>query len=244
MSCCARLAAGLQACVAVAALAASAPTHAAGAWSAAVTGTSDYVFRGVSLSYGHPVLQGGLNYQSQQGWFVGAWGSRVEPYPYEQHAIETDVYAGMGWQLSPRWSARATYTRYLYLRDERPRPYDYGELAVSLGFEDRIAATLSYQPDATHRAEPGYVRGRPSWSCELAGQWPLWKRLSVVGSAGYYDLKRLYGVGYTAGGAGLRFTHRHLEFELMHFVTDHAVGQLYDESSANGRWAGSVTARF
>lgn len=225
-------------------MAASLRCQAAGNWSASLTGTTDYVFRGVSLSYESPAVQGGLNYQGRQGWFAGAWGSRIEPYPFGHHAIEADLYAGMGWQLAPRWSARASYTRYAYVRDERARPYDYGEFALSLGFEDRLAATVSWQPDATHLSTLGYVRGRPELAYELAAQWPLWKQLSVVGSAGYYDLDRLYGVSYWAGGAGLRFTHRHLELELMHFLSDHEVARLYQEASANGRWVGSLTLSF
>lgn len=244
MSRCKPIRAGLTACAVAGALAIAIPAGAAGSWSAALTGTSDYVFRGVSLSYARPVMQGGFNYQDQGGWFAGAWGSRVEPYPYDLHAIEIDAYAGMGWQLSPRWSARAAYTRYLYARDERARPYDYGELAVSLGFEDRLAATVSWQPDATHLSSKGYVRDRQAMAYELSGQWPVWQQVSLVGSLGYYDLKRLYGVGYSAGGAGLRFTRRHCELELMHFVADRAVAGLYGNASADHRWVGSLTLRY
>jgi uncharacterized protein (TIGR02001 family) len=224
--------------------------HAANPWSASITATSDYIYRGVSQTYERPAIQGGFNYLSQQGWFAGAWGSRIETYPYDYRAVEIDVFAGMGWRLSPRWSARASYTRYLYAWDQRPRPYDYGELALSLGFEDRIAATVSVQPDATHFSSVGYARSKLALAYELAGRWPLPARWHIpgqpalVGSWGYYDQQRLFGASYMAGGAGLRFTHRHLELELMHFVGDRTVNRLYEESSANDRWAGSLTWRF
>jgi uncharacterized protein (TIGR02001 family) len=231
-------------------LAWTAPVHAASPWSATLTATSDYIYRGVSQTYARPAIQAGYNYQDPQGWFAGAWGSRIEPYPYDLHAVEIDVYTGMGWQLSPRWSARASYTRYLYAWDQRRRPYDYGEFALSLGFEDRLAATVSVQPDGTHVSSAGYARNKQSLAYELSGRWPLPTRWHVpwqpalVGSVGYYDQQQLFGASYVAGAAGVRFTHRHLELELMHFVADHTVDRLYDESSADDRWTGSLTWRF
>jgi heme A synthase len=70
---------------------------------------------------------------------------------------------------------------------------------------------------------------------ELAGRWPLPARWHIpgqpalVGSVGYYDQQQLFGASYMASGTGLRFTHRHLELELMHYLADHAASRLYEE---------------
>jgi uncharacterized protein (TIGR02001 family) len=226
------------------------PARAAGTWSASITATSDYIYRGTSRTDERPALQAGINYQSRLGWFAGAWGSGVNPYPYDQHAVEFDAYAGMGWQLSPRWSTRASYTRYAYAWDRRPQAYDYGEFAVSLGFEDRLAATVSFQPDSTQASTTTYSRHKHASSYELAGALPLpiaWRlpgQPTLLASAGYYDQSHLFGQSYWAGSAGLRLSYRKLQFEVMHFVTDPNIITLYGDSSANGRWVGSLTLRF
>ncbi len=222
----------------------------AGTWSASVTGTSDYIYRGTSRTDERPALQGGINYQSRLGWFAGAWGSGVIPYPYDQHAVEYNLYAGMGWQLSPRWSTRASYTRYAYARDPRPQAYDYGEFALSLGFEDRLAATISFQPDSTQASTYTYSRHKHASSYELAGALPLpasWRlpgQPTLLASGGYYNQSRLFGQNYWAASAGLRLSYRKLQFEVMHFVTDPNLITLYGDSTANGRWVGSLTLRF
>ena len=55
--------------------------NAEGAWNASLGATSNYVYRGISQTYGGAALQLGANYQNAFGWFAGAWGSNVDPYP-------------------------------------------------------------------------------------------------------------------------------------------------------------------
>lgn len=227
-----------------ASLCAAAPCRAEGRWSGSVAATSDYVFRGVLQTYDGGALQAGLNYQDPTGWFAGAWASNVEPYPFGSRAAEIDVYAGFAWALSPQWTARARYARYLYTWDRRRRPYDYGELALTLGFEDRLSATIAWLPDDTRYATPGYVRDRRSLAYELTARWPLGQRFALVAGAGYYDLKRLYGVGYWSGSAGLSYGYRRLELDFTRFVGDRTVRRLFEEASADGRWVASATYRF
>jgi uncharacterized protein (TIGR02001 family) len=231
-------------------LAAAPPLRAASPWSATITGTTDYIYRGSSRTDERPALQAGFNYQSPIGAFAGAWGSGVNPYPYNRHAVEFDLYAGWGWQLSPRWSARTAYTRTLYAWDHRRQAYDYGEFSVSLGFEDRLAATVSFQPDSTQATTYTYARNKHATSYELSGTLPLpraWRlpaQPTLLASAGYYDQSQLFHANYWAGAAGLRLTQGRLQFELLRFFADPKVGSLYGDSTANGRWAGSLSVRF
>jgi uncharacterized protein (TIGR02001 family) len=122
---------------------ASPPCHADGPWSGTLAATTDYVFRGVSQSYGGAALQGGINYQSPVGWFAGAWASNVDPYPFGRDFAEVNVYGGFGRALGREWTTRVTYTRYLYAWDHRPKPYDYGEFSLTLGFLARLPPTSS-----------------------------------------------------------------------------------------------------
>ena len=219
-------------------------SRADGPWSGSLAATTDYVFRGVSQSYGGAALQGGLNYQSPAGWFAGSWASNVDPYPFVSDAAEIDLYAGFGWVLSRDWTSRVSYTRYLYAWDQRRKPYDYGEFAVTVAFEDRLSATVSYQPDATRYSTLGYVRDKPALAYELTGRWPLPRGFALVGGAGYYDLTRLYGVGYWSGSAGVSYVYGRFEVDVTRFFSDPTVRRLFEDASADGRWVASLICRF
>ncbi|MGX6649190.1 TorF family putative porin [Maricaulaceae bacterium MS644] len=55
---------------------------------------SDYRFRGVSLSDQSIALQGGLDLGWESGFYVGLWGSSIEPVGSSE--LELDLYAGYG----------------------------------------------------------------------------------------------------------------------------------------------------
>jgi uncharacterized protein (TIGR02001 family) len=240
MTRCRRAAVPLLALLAVLA----APARADGPWSATVAATTDYVLRGVSQSYGGAALQGGLNYQHASGWFGGVWASNVDPYPGDHSSTEINAYGGFGWALSPDWSARTSYTRYVYAWDRRPAPYDYGEFAVTLGFQDRLSATVSYQPDSSGYSTQGYVRDRSAAAYELTGRWPLPYGFALTGGVGYYDLTRLYHASYWAGGAGLSYVHGRFGLDLTRFFSDGTVRRLFEDASADGRWTLTGAWRF
>jgi len=228
----------------VACLGASPLCRADGSWSGTIAATTDYVFRGVSQTYGEAALQGGINYQSTLGWFAGAWASNVNPYPFVTDSAELNVYGGLGWAFGSAWTARATYTRYLYAWDHRPKSYDYGELSLTLGFEDRIAATVSYQPDSSRYGIPGYVHNRPAAAYELSGRWPLPRDFALTAGVGYYDLTRLYGVGYWSGSAGASYLRGRFEIDLARFFAEPTVRRLFEDASADGQWVATAIWRF
>jgi uncharacterized protein (TIGR02001 family) len=213
-------------------------------WSGSISATTDYVFRGVSQTYDHGALQLSGNYFSPQGWFAGAWGSNVDPYPSAQSALELDLYTGFSRPLGGDFNASFVYTRYFYLDDPRPAHYGYDELALSASYLDRLVATVSYQPDVTLYSNLGFADRRPSLAYELTGRWPLPLGLAVEAGAGYYDLQRVFGVHYWAGDAGIQYIYRRVSLDLMHFFADPAVARLYGPASANGTWVLSAVLRF
>jgi uncharacterized protein (TIGR02001 family) len=215
-----------------------------GPWSASVSATTNYVFRGVSQTYNHGAMQLGGSYFSPQGWFAGAWGSNVDPYPGAKSAQELDLYAGFSRPLGGDFNASLVYTRYLYLDDPRPAHYGYDELALSASYLDRLVATISYQPDVTLYSNLGFADRRPSVAYELTGRWPLPLGLTIKAGTGYYDLQRVFGVRYWAADAGIQYTYRRVSLDLTHFFADPTVARLYGDASANGTWVLSAVARF
>ena len=97
------------------ALTADAPDDAA---SCAVTGnialTSDYVFRGLTQTWGGPALQGGGDLTMKNGFAVGFWGSGVSDRSYPGTSLELDVYANYGLSINDDWSWRVGLYGYLY----------------------------------------------------------------------------------------------------------------------------------
>lgn len=213
-------------------------------WSASLAATTDYIYRGVSQTYGGGALQLGANYQHPSGWFVGAWGSNVDPYPGNASSKELDLYTGMNYPLNDDFTIRGTYTHYAYLHDPRPTQYDHDEVAVSLSYQDLVAASVSYQPNSSAYSDLGFARKRANIAYEVTGRWPLRPGLTVSAGGGYYDLHDLFHIGYWAGDAGIAYGYHRLTLDLRRFFCDAAASRLYEDASANGEWTLSAVLRF
>ena len=72
-------------------------------WSASVTATSEYLFRGLKQTQGDPALQGQLDYDFGNGFYVGAWASYIkwtdEGNYMNNNDVETNWYAGYADQI-------------------------------------------------------------------------------------------------------------------------------------------------
>lgn len=66
--------------------------------SGSLTLTSDYLFRGFTQTDEKPALQGGLEWESQGGFYVGTWGSSIswlsDSDPDISSQLELDAYVG------------------------------------------------------------------------------------------------------------------------------------------------------
>lgn len=100
----------LTGCVAVA--------HAGDAPASPVAGnvalTSDYMFRGLTQTWGRPAIQGGADYANPDGFAAGFWGSSISERSYPGGAMELDLYASYGQAIDNDWSWRAGVYGYVY----------------------------------------------------------------------------------------------------------------------------------
>lgn len=84
----------------------------------AVTGNaaiaSDYVFRGLSQTWGKPAIQGGGDYAAVSGFAAGLWASRISRRSFSGAAMELDLYASYGRSFGRDWTWRAGLYGYLY----------------------------------------------------------------------------------------------------------------------------------
>jgi len=240
---CARALARLGAAL-VLAWCAAPSAHAEGPFSATAGVTTDYILRGVSQTYGGAALQLGASYQDSLGWFAGAWGSNVNPYPAAAPSRELDVFAGYARALGPDFTARVAYTHYKYLADPRRAKYDYDEFALTATYVDRLAVTVSYLPRVTAYSQLGYAADQPLYSVEASARWPLPRDFSLTAGAGFYDLEQLFGVRYWAGSVGVMYATRHLQITLARYIADRTVERLYEDATSDHRVVLSAFLRF
>ena len=89
-----------------------------------VTGISDYRFRGLTQSDGHPAIQGTVNVNSSTGFYVGVWSSLIDGGPDGSTPLLTgygnaavDLYGGYTKTFSNGVWVHLRYFRWLKQSD-------------------------------------------------------------------------------------------------------------------------------
>ncbi|MFZ0499518.1 MAG: TorF family putative porin [Steroidobacteraceae bacterium] len=220
--------------------------------------TSDDVYRGVSMTCGHPAVQADVHAREvgASGWaaFAGVWASAGVSDPPCGSARELDFYAGYNVALNDDLNASFTYTRYAFPGGDYANPhlagqrYDYDQLATSWGIMDRLYLTLAWTPDAIgyQSYEGEFQTDHDRSALTYGAEWrqPLVSWLSVEASAGYDRMADPFGTGY--GFWSLGFTHLAgpLELDLAYFHTGDRAMRLFGPESAGGRVSATVLWRF
>lgn len=135
---------------------------------------SDYRFRGVSLSAGHPEPQVHLGYDSKSGWYAGGFASGTDFRDEKGGNVQLMAYAGYTRQLSPGvgWEAGAIKSVFL-----RAASYDYVEIFAGLA-SDRISGRLYFSPDY-------FDRHASTLYAEFNGAYPFGQRFHLLGHIGF-----------------------------------------------------------
>jgi uncharacterized protein (TIGR02001 family) len=75
---------------------------------------SDYMFRGITQTWGHPAVQGGGDLTMKSGFAAGFWASSISERSYPGGAMELDLYGSYGANFNDDWSWRAGFYGYVY----------------------------------------------------------------------------------------------------------------------------------
>lgn len=161
--------------------------------SGGVTLTSDYLFRGVSQTLGDPAVQISLDAELESGVYGFLWASNVDFVPAGEPddgaRYEVNVALGFAIDLSKHWSIDALLARYVFPGTVDAADYDYNELLLTLGFAERISATVGYSDEVFGQDAAG-------WFYALSGNVDLPGDLSLSARAGHYDLESAFGANY------------------------------------------------
>lgn len=161
--------------------------------------TSDYLFRGLSQTWGQPALQGGVDWNAGR-LHIGAWASNVSRNSYPGGGAELDLFGDVGLFQRGDWSARVGLYAYVYpganLDHAQPalpsHTFDTLEANLSLTWK---AWTLKYSRALTDYfgadVEQGYTGStRGTQYLQLDGSIPLGKQWSLAPHLGYTGYRR------------------------------------------------------
>jgi uncharacterized protein (TIGR02001 family) len=180
---------------------------AATAANAGVTSTwtlaSDYDFRGITQTAQDPAIQGSIDFASEGGWYVGAWGSNIDFGDDVDADVEVDVYTGFTGTSEGGLGYDVGLVYYAYPSEGDLNYVEaYGSISKDW-FKGKVWFSPDFGGDTTDGdTEAFYVEGN--------GTFPLPNNFSVLAHLGYSfgdywkDSDSEYfdysvGVGYTAG---------------------------------------------
>ena len=95
--------------------------------------TTDYRFRGVSLSGGDPAVQGGLDLGHESGFYVGTWASSIDGGGAFGE-MELDIYAGYSKEFANGVTVDVGLLYYIYPTEDIGADVNYFEPYASAGF--------------------------------------------------------------------------------------------------------------
>lgn len=111
--------------------------------------TTDYVFRGISVSNESPAIQGSLTASSDSGFFAGLWGSNVDFGMGGDESVEIDYSVGFSNSVDKlNYTVGAYY--YTFPGVASGLDYDYLELGLNMSYGAGLitpTASLYYSPD-------------------------------------------------------------------------------------------------
>ena len=231
-------------CVVAASAAGGARADAVRVVTGSIGGTSDFVFRGLSLTRGKPAAQASLDVEFPHEFYVGAFVATADPNPGPSPNFEADAWIGRYWRVSEDFSADVRVSQYTYPDDPRRFSYNRTEITGTLGFRNALYAAAIYSPNTRAvGSSPGYQDGNV-WALELSGRRALNERWALSAGVGHYGLDDVYHGSYNYWNATVTATLSPFELQLAYIGTDHRANTHFLEESVGDRLAFTALWRF
>jgi uncharacterized protein (TIGR02001 family) len=206
--------------------------------------TSDFVFRGLSLTRGKAAAQASVDVEFPEEFYVGAFIANADPNAGPSPAVEFDVWAGRYWRMSENFSADVRLSQYTYPDDPRRINYNRSEITGTLGFRNQVYFAAIYSPNTQAvGSSPGYMNGG-AWALELSGRQPLGEHWAISGGVGHYDLEHVYGMTYNYWNATVSATVAPFELQLAYLGVDNNAEDHFVDRSVGDRVAFTALWRF
>jgi uncharacterized protein (TIGR02001 family) len=193
---------------------------------------TDDLFRGLSENDGQISPQADLHVLLGP-WYGGASAQEVRRGIQKGTGAEVIVYAGFQHRFGEEWTGQVTLRHYDYPGNSLRTQYDYDELALSVGWRERLVLTVIASPDTYSRDYQGNYGSGAAYCYELVARQPLPLGLSGVAGLGYYDLRRQIGTGYAYWSAGLDRRWGPWAFDLRYVGTDTTARQHFEDDAGD-----------
>ena len=160
-----------------------------------LTLTSNYMFRGISLSANNPAVQGGLTYTFPVGMYFNVWGSNTDYLAPDSKRVSSEFDTVAGWQgsLLEDFTYNVNFARYNY---PGARSANYNELNSLFSyrfFQLGLSYTANY--GGTH-ASGTYANGILTFNippCYILNV----QDVTFQAGMGHYSLAKLAGNSYS-----------------------------------------------
>ena len=223
---------------------ATAQADSASVFSGSLGGTSDFVFRGLSLTRGKPAAQGSIDVEFSREFYVGAFAASCDPNAGPSPGVEMDLWAGRYWNLSQNLSADLRLSQYTYPDDPRRVSYNRTEITGTLGFRNQVYLAAIYSPNTRALASsPGYSEGN-AWALEVSGRYPFNERLALSAGFGHYGLEEIYDDSYNYWNVTLTASLAPFELQLAYLGVDESAAEHFDPDAVGDRVALTALWRF
>lgn len=209
-----------------------------------VGATSDFVYRGLSLTRGKPAAQASIDVEFGSQFYVGGFIATADPNPGPSPKVEFDVWAGRFWRFNPDFSGDLRLTQYTYPDDPRRVNYNRSEITGTLGYRDRLFVAAIYSPNTQAvGSAPGY-KDDGAWAVEISGRHALSSRYSLSAGVGHYGLEGVYGASYRYWNATFTATFAPFELQAAYIGTDSEAERHFRRGTVGDRVAVTALWRF
>ncbi len=137
--------------------------------------TSNYEYRGYTLSDNHPALQANVDIAWSNRFFLGTWASTAN---FGGADLVVNPYLGKSFDLSPNWQIVSSVAGYFFDAKVNDTSASYAEGALLLAYHDIGSIQVSIAPDY-------YGTGATVPSFELELRYPLAATIELSGGLGY-----------------------------------------------------------
>jgi uncharacterized protein (TIGR02001 family) len=211
--------------------------------------TSDYIYRGLSVSNGAVAGQADLHLQTAGGTFGGVWASTRDNH-FEPYAnFDVEPYLGQRFDLGGTWNATVSARAHYYVGGSQEVNDDYQEISAAVGYLDRWSLSVTAIPNAVRYWYERRLSRTPAYVADTSAQWLIVGGLYLTGGAGYYHstgtgpgIER--AVGYFYGNVGAAYEYRSWRVDVGYFLAQEEARRLFPYPIANERFAATLVWSF
>ncbi len=196
--------------------------------------SSDYVWRGYSQTDEGAEISGGFDYENENGFSAGIWGSNVGFAPDAD--LELDIYANYGGKTDSDIGWNVGFIRYMYpdTMDSVSGDLDWNEYNASVSY-NIFSASLNYSNDVYGSGETGIYYA-------FGVEYSLPEEFTLAAGLGFYDYDdSIFGDTVEDYHIGISKQYNELGFDLSYYDTNGAGSEFYGDKIAEGRLVFSVS---